>query len=61
MRALPAVAALGLAAASLSACVYVDRGRPVEPAAVRTAPSTTVVTPDPVTPYSRPPAAVIVR
>jgi hypothetical protein len=58
MRVLPAIAALGVAAA-LSACAYVERDR-TAPATVRTAPpSTTVITPG-VAPAA-PPAAVIVR
>jgi hypothetical protein len=60
MRVRSALAALG-AAVALSACVYVDRERPVRerPAAVQTVPGATVVTPTPAP--AAPPAAVIVR
>ena len=59
MRILPAVAALGMAAVALSACVYVERTPPPRPARVETVPDAAVVTPGAVT--TVPPAAVIVR
>jgi hypothetical protein len=60
MRILPAIAAIG-GAAALAACTYVEE-RPVvreRPAAVQTAPAATVVTPGAAP--AAPPAAIIVR
>ncbi len=58
MRFLPVAAALGVAFA-LSACVYVERTVPAQPARVYTAPPGAVVAPGVVT--TTPPPAVVVR
>ena len=59
MRILSAAAALG-AALALSACVYVERTVPQQPARVQTVPPATVVTPGG-TVTTAPPPAVVVR